>query len=164
MLIKTKRLFIIIILLAALAGYTIGYTVNILFSNIFLKGDSRSILLLYRPSYDFIYLRDKMNNSNDLIRISAYYALFEYGKFDDSILIDRYKQENTAYIKRIIIWMMSFSGNKKYINRFLSEEYASALPGVRIEMLRTLKRLDSKYYKKFIQEKSIDSSLLESVN
>ncbi|HON79086.1 MAG TPA: hypothetical protein PK544_11380 [Spirochaetota bacterium] len=164
MLLKTNKSFILLTLLIALSGYVIGYSISIFFSHQFLKGNARSILLMYRPSYDFIYLRNMMNSPNDLIRINSYYALFDYGKFDASILIDRYKQENTAYIKRILIWMMGFSEKKAYLKHFLTEEYSSALPGVKIEMLRTLKRLDINYYKHFIQEKSIDRSVLESVN
>lgn len=164
MTLNTNKIFIIIVLIIAFAGYATGYFINTFFTQQFLKGDVRSILLLYRPSYDFIYLRQKMNNRNDLVRIKAYYALFDYGKFDDSILIDRYKQENTAYIKGILVWMMGFAHGKSSIMRFLSEEYTTALPTVKIEMLRTLKRLDIDYYNAFIHERSIDNFILEAVN
>ena len=154
---------IILLLLISFTGYITGLLVNEFIISDFFKGESRLSYLLYHPSFEYIYIRDLLNSSNELLRLSAYYALFEYGRIDEDILIDRYKNEKSDYIKRTSIWMMGYSNDMEKIKRFFSMEYSRANYRIKREMLRSLKRLDVDTLNIFIKDLNIDNKILKGI-
>jgi len=158
---KTKTLLLAIFLL--LLGYVSGSAIGNIFITQFITGKSNKILLLYRPAYEYKYILNLLNNSNEYKRLAGYYSLLENRRIDSDFLIERYKREEKRYIKRSIIWLLGYSKNKKDVIEYISNIYPYSPGKIKKEILRTMKRLNLQYFNNFVKSKKIDKKYINDL-
>ena len=125
----------------AAAGILMGAALGSILVRSYFSGGSRAIFLITEPAVEYQHIRARIASDSPEERAVAYYALLEYGKADADFLIERYRKENAAFIKRIIVWSMGFSGGRDTVTGFIRKSYGGAEPPVKREMLRTLDRV-----------------------
>ncbi len=152
-----------LVLSVALFGYAIGYSINAFFLSRFLGGGSGLMYLVYQPTFEHVYVRNRLYSDNDLIRLSAYYALFDYGRIDESLFMRRYTEESEPYIKRSLIWMLGYSANSRKILQFFEKEYKASPPELQVEMLKSLSRIDIRLLDEFIRSMKVADPLVRQV-
>jgi len=155
------------ILLFALSLSIIGYCFgNHLGSHIItrlISGENSFLLALYKPAFEYINTINLLESNNELKRLTGYYSLLDNKKIDVDFLIDKYKREELIYIKRSIIWLLGYSNKKRKAINFLSEIYKDASLRVKLEVLRSIKRIDRESFNKFIIDQKIDKDLLMGI-
>ena len=137
-------------------GYFIGDVCGNLLIKRFVTDMNPFIYLLYRPAYEYIYTIKALASKNALERLNGYYSLLETKKIDEDFLIERYKMEETLLLKRSILFILGFSKNKDIVSAFLSKIYKDSPWRIKMEILRTIKRLDRALYIKFIADNKIN--------
>ncbi len=151
---------IALVLSVGLFGYATGYSINAFFFSRFLGGGSGLMYLVYQPTFEHVYVRNRLYSDNDLIRLSAYYALFDYGRIDESLLMRRYTEESEPYIKRSLIWMLGYSANSRRVLHFFEKEYRASSPELQVEMLKSLRRIDAMLFDEFIRSMKVAEPLV----
>ena len=157
---RTGKLILSLSLLVALglaAGITTG---NHMIKGLISKG-SLSLFLLYRPSSKYIETARLLRSNSETERLTGYYSLLENKKMDSDFLIKRYKKES-LFIKRSIIWLLGFSGDKN-ISGFLAKEYIGATVNIKKEILRSIKKIDASFFDQFSKTLFADKKLLEDL-
>lgn len=127
--------------IVAAAGIVMGAAIGSILVRYYFSGGSRAIYLITEPAAEYQFIRARIASDSPEERAVAYYALLEYGKADADFLVERYRRESLAYLKRIIVWSMGFSGNRDAVTGFIGKAYGEAAPPVKREMLRTLDRV-----------------------
>ena len=156
-----KIIFLIFLLFSV--GYIMGNSLGKHMIQSMILHDNRYIFLLYRPANEYIFLFEKLSDMNELNRLSGYYSLLEYKKFDNKFIIERFNMENSLYIKRSLIWILSYSDDSSSVIEFFSSIYNDSSLGIKQEILRSVKRLDGDLFDKFIAEQGVDRSMLKSI-
>jgi hypothetical protein len=59
--------------------------------------------MFYRPSFYYIEALRFLNSPIEMRRAAGYYALLDSGRIDLAYLLERYRKEDSPYIKRIIV-------------------------------------------------------------
>lgn len=122
----------------------------------FLSGENSLLFLLYQPAFENISKIRLLGSNNEYKRLVGYHSLIENRRIDVDFLIDRYTSEESIYLRRSIIWLMGYSKDEKSIYNFLSDIYEEAPWRNKLEVLRTMKRLDINLFNKFIKYHNID--------
>jgi hypothetical protein len=138
---------VILFLIILFFGYGAGRLIGTQIIKGVLKG-SKTVLLFYRPPFEFIITANLLSSYDELKRMEGYYSLLDNNVIDTDSLIERYKDE-TIFIKPTIIWLMGFSGEKDRTLKFLSEEYQKADKRIKSEILKSMRMLDESYFIKF---------------
>jgi hypothetical protein len=160
----SRSVYVVILTLLLGAGYFIGGLLNSALSAKFLSGESGLLYFFSRPGYEFLYLQARLNSSDEMARLSAYYALWDYKRADHDLLISKYKSENSVYIKRTLVWMMGSAENSAAVVNFVRGEYKTSPREIQIEMLRSVKRLDASLYEKIVIELKADRDIMSGIN
>ncbi|MDY6969230.1 MAG: hypothetical protein SVR08_11355 [Spirochaetota bacterium] len=157
MLIFKKKIYIFCVSILLIAG---GYFIGNFSGNLLIKRfvifRSPFVYLLYRPAYEYLYTIKVLASQDDLDRLKGYYSLWETKKIDEAFLIERYKKENSLLLKRSIIFILGFSNNKDIVSDFSTIIYKDSPWRIKMEILRTIKRLDGNLYIKFISDNKIN--------
>ncbi len=154
-------LLVLLVFLLFAVGYVLGDSIGTYLTKTLVLYERRYLLLLYRPAHEYIFLYDKLNDVNELNRLSGYYSLLEYKSIDNTFLIDRYKREKSPYIKRTIIWILGYSEDSSGTIDFFSSIYKGATPEIQLEILRTVKRMDESSLKQFIINQKVHKNILK---
>jgi hypothetical protein len=131
----------LLIAAVAAAGILMGVVIGSILVRSYFSGGSRAIFLITEPAVEYQHIRARIAGGSPEERVAAYYALLEYGKADAEFLIERYRREKPAYIRRILVWSMGFSGNRDEVSGFIRKAYGESEPLVKKEMIRTLSRI-----------------------
>lgn len=157
--IKTLTSVILLLILGCFIGSHLG---NYLISRL-LRGDNSIFFYLYQPAYEYINTLSLLESNNDLNRLTGLYSLLECKKIDVDFLIDRYKTEDLIYIKRSIIFLLGYPKKQKKILIFLSEIYHDSPWRIKLEILRTFKRIDINSYNEFLFNNKIDENQFKGI-
>ncbi len=160
---KPPIIGIAVLLAIGLSGYAVGYSINTFLFSRFLGGGSGLMYLIYQPTFEHVYVRNRLYSDNDLIRLSAYYALFDYGRIDESLFMKRYAEESAPYIRRTLIWMLGYSANSQKVLHFFEKEFRASSQDMQVEMLKSLKRSDSRLLDEFIRSMKVADPLVRQV-
>lgn len=156
-------LLILLVVLLLAAGYVLGNSLGTYLTRTMILYERRYMLLLYRPAHEYIFLYDKLNDVNELNRLSGYYSLLEYRSIDNTFLIDRYKREKSPYIKRTLIWILGYSEDRSGTIDFFSSIYKNAAPGIQLEILQSVKRIDESSLEQFIIDQRVHEKILKKM-
>jgi hypothetical protein len=156
-------ILILLVCVLLFIGYLIGDLLGTHMTQALVTHEKPYLLLLYRPAHEYIFLYDKLNDTNELNRLSGYYSLLEYKKIDNKFLMDRYRREKSLYIKRSIIWILGFSEDRSGAIDFFSSIYKSAPLEIQLEILRSIKRMDRSVLNQFIDNQKESKDLLKKV-
>jgi hypothetical protein len=154
-------LLVLLVFLLFAVGYVLGDSIGTYLTKSLILYERRYLILLYRPAHEYIFLYDKLNDVNELKRLSGYYSLLEYKTIDNTFLIDRYKREKSPYIKRTIIWILGYSEDSSGTIDFFSSIYKDATPEIQLEILRSVKRMDGSPLKQFIINQKVPKNILK---
>ena len=157
--IKKRVMALGLVLLIFTIGYLSGSHIGEYLTSNLITDGSGSLLLLYRPALEHSHISRLLASGNELKRLAGYYSLLDNKRIDAEFLIERYKKEGAAYIKRSIIWLLGFSNKKIYILDFMAKEYKNGSPKIKREILQSMKRLDDKYLKQFMKDQKIDINI-----
>lgn len=127
----------------------------------YLRSGNPLAFLFYRPSFYYIEALQFLNSPFEMRRAAGYYALLDSGRIDLPYLLERYGKENSPYIKRIIVWLIGFSPRQRRAVDALSEIYRDAPASVRMEILRSVSRIDAHSLDDFIKIHGVDKSMLD---
>ena len=127
----------------------------------YLKSGNPLAFMFYRPSFYYIEALQFLNSPIEMRRAAGYYALLDSGRIDLPYLLERYGKEDSPYIKRIIVWLMGFSHRQRKAVDALSEIYRDAPATVRMEILRSVSRIDTHSLDDFIKIHGVDRSVLD---
>ena len=151
----------------ALILIVLGYSIGILFGSHLIsrliRGENSFLFLLYQPAYIYINTVSLLESNNDLKRLTGLYSLLESKKIDVDFLINRYKREESIYIKRTIIYLLGYAQMKKSLKKFLSQIYTDSPWRIKLEILRTIKRIDINSFNKFILDHEIDKRQFKGI-
>lgn len=156
-------LLILLVLLLLAVGYVFGSSIGKYLTRTLILDERRFMLLLYRPAHEYIFLYDKLNDANELNRLSGYYSLLEYRSIDNAFLIDRYKREKSPYIRRTLVWILGHSEDRSGAIDFFSSIYRDATPEIQLEILRSVKRIDESSLKQFITDQRVPKNILKKM-
>lgn len=123
------------------AGILLGLVLGALLSRGYLTAGNPAIHLFTEPGAEYRFIRARMESPAPEDRAVALYALLEYGKADAEFLIERYRAEKSALVKRIIVWALASAGGSGEMTGFIRREYPGAEALVKREMVRTLNRI-----------------------
>jgi hypothetical protein len=160
----SKSVYMVILTLLLGAGFFLGGHLNSVLSSKFLSGESGLLYFFSRPGYEYLYLQARLNSSDEMARLSAYYALWEYKRADHDLLIGKYKSEDSVYVKRTLVWMMGSAENSAAVVNFIRGEYKTSPREIQREMLRSVKRLDASLYEKLVSELKADREIIKDIN
>ncbi len=146
-----------------LAGLGIGSWIGAHMITSLITGNGRLGLLLYKPSFEHLVTVSLLNSDNELKRIEGYYALRDSGKIEINYLTERYKAEEALYIRRTIIWLMGYSGDHRFAVKALSSLYADAAHPLKIEILRSLAKIDANLLDTFIKEHKVTKDITDAL-
>lgn len=114
---------------------------------------------IFRPAGEFFSVYSLINSRSELKRLSGYYSLMEYGHSDDAFLIERYSLERSPVVKRTIVWILGFSGERGPVMKFLSDAYPETSGALRVQILQSLSRVSPERYRDFMKKNSIKNDL-----
>ncbi len=138
-------------------GLGIGLSCGSVMLHRALLADSAAFFL-FRPAGEFFSVYSMINSDNDLIRLSGYYSMLDYGHGDDAFLMERYSLERSDTVKRTIVWMLGFSHGSG-VAKFLTDSYADSSGPIKGQILKSLSRVDPGGYRDFIRKNSIKNGL-----
>ena len=122
------------------AGFLIGSVIGTGLQKRYFS-DGNPILYLFTETVgEYAYIQAKLRSENELDRMIAYYALLEYGKLDSSFLIDRFENEKSHNIRRLIVWMMGQTVKITEVEEYIRKKYKVSNQGIKIEMKKTMER------------------------
>jgi len=116
-------------------------------------------ILLFRPAYDYFMTYGLINSNNEMKRLTGYYTLLESRYYNEDFLIDRYKKENSPVIKRTIVWILGFSGEKEKVITFYNGVYKESSRPIQRQIQEAYSRIDPSGYSDFMRKKNINSGL-----
>ena len=118
-----KKFCILLVFLLAL-GCAAGkfYGDSILKSS--LTGDFSIFAFIFSPSQSFSDTYSLLNSSSDYDRLTGYYAYRESGLIDLDFLFERYKDEDSDIIKKVIIWLAEDFSDKEKLVDFYKKLYS----------------------------------------
>ena len=100
---KLIKNFCFTLFFIVIAGAAIGRISGDYILKSSLKGNISFFTFIFSPSQGFIDTFKLLNDSNDFKRLTGYYAYKESGLIDLDFLYERYKNEDSVIIKKIII-------------------------------------------------------------
>lgn len=100
---KFKKGFCFTLIIAAVIGGVSGRICGNYILRSSLKGNISFFTFIFSPSQNFIDTFSLLNDGNDFKRLSGYYAYKESGLVDTDFLYERFKDEDSVIIKKIII-------------------------------------------------------------
>jgi hypothetical protein len=123
---------------------------------------ANSIYPLFYPAYAQKYYSVVfLLNSPDMFdRLSGYYGLADMRNIDEDFIFSRFEHEENPVIKQTLIWLLSYSNNKKATFKRLEEIWDLQSDEIKSEILNTLEKLDYKAYKEFLTNKGIKHNML----
>lgn len=156
---RAMGIWLSLVLCGYLTGSFIGYTAikEALYHNF------ATLIIMYKPAYNFIGLYRNLNSPDELKRLEGYYSLLQSGLIDADYLCDRFEKEQGEVNKRTIVWLLGFSHDQKKVFDVFSRNYRQSSPRIRKEMLRSLQRIDSEIFKRFITDQGIRGEFLEGL-
>jgi hypothetical protein len=104
-------IFSLLFLFALISGKAIGGNLISAFFN----NKQVTPFFLTKPAFKYIKVYNRLNNPNELERLTGYYALLDYNIIDLDFLKKRFFLEEHLTIKKTIIWIMGHSNNKKQL-------------------------------------------------
>lgn len=104
-------------------------------------------LFFYRPASDYIFQYRMINSPDPLERLAAYYSIVPSGPGDIDFLIKRFNDEPYDPHKRVIVWRLGFSEDRKRAAAFLKDIYPDQNKKIRLEIKSSLERLGFEYDK-----------------
>jgi hypothetical protein len=131
----TPALFAVILA----AGLLVGGAAGTCMLRLYFSGGNPALYLFTETAGEYAYIQTKLRSGNELDRMTAYYALLEYGKLDSAFMIERFEKEQSIHLKRLIVWMMGQSGNSG-VTDYIRKKYNSSTPGLKKEMKKTMDR------------------------
>ncbi|MBP7582969.1 MAG: hypothetical protein KBA61_02970 [Spirochaetes bacterium] len=134
------------------AGVLLGLALGALLSRLYFTAGNPAIHLFTEPGAEYRFIRSRMESPSEENRAVALYALLEYGKADPEFLIERYRAEKSALVKRIIVWSLGFTGGHDDVTAFIRREYPAATAPVKREMVRTITRMGGAGAEDFIRD------------
>ncbi|RPI90901.1 MAG: hypothetical protein EHM32_11105 [Spirochaetales bacterium] len=139
------------VLVIGVSGFGLGQVGGRALMKDFLTGGGRLVPLLYRPSFQHLTTAAMLGSADELQRLAGYYALLEGDSIDIDFLKERYGMERSIVTRRTIVWLMGFSRDVRSAVDACAGLYESAPPGIRKEILRSIKRLDRASYRDFME-------------
>ncbi len=136
--------------------FALGYQLGSILGGAMIKKmllHQQRYFFIYPPAQAYLTLYNRLNGKDELVRLSGYYALLDHRKIDTAFLFERYKREHTLFIKRTIIWVLGFSNRHREVIRFFTTIYEDAPLEIQDEILRSVRRLDSKQIHRFTPKK-----------
>jgi len=89
----------------------------------FLSSKVVTPFFLTKPAFKYIKIYDKLNDKNELNRLTGYYALLDYNIIDLNFLKERFFLEKHLTVKKTILWIMGHSNNKNQLSKVFSSIY-----------------------------------------
>ncbi len=148
-----KRPIVFAIAFAAIliSGFISGRVVGSGLIGGFVTDSPGTSMIFFSPADQFYRMYMMLNSPNMFSRLTGYYALLDNKILKSDFLIDRYLIETDPTVKRTIIWVLSHAGEKKRVLGFFSDAYRSSPITVRREILKAMKKIDRKFYDRFIE-------------
>jgi hypothetical protein len=140
---KKKYYLYLIFAFVAVAGLCGGLLAGGRALTGFVTGGSRVMLLLYRPSFEYVSNAMMLNSPDGLKRLAGYYALLQNGTIDPAYLLERCRDEPIPANRKTIIWILGFSRDKEQARAALELLYDGAPDEIRRRVLDSLARLDA---------------------
>ena len=119
---------------------------------------TKSIYPLFYPAYAYKYYSVVfLLNSPDMFdRLSGYYGLADMNNIDENFIFTRLDNEENPAVKKTLIWLLSYSNNKKSTFKQLEEKWDLQSDEIKLEVLQTLQKLDDKAFKEFLVRKGME--------
>ncbi len=127
----------------------------------YLESGNPLAFLLYRPSFYYIETLQFLNSPSELRRAAGYYSLLDSDRIDIPYLLERYRREESHYMKRILVWLMGFSPQQRKAIDAFSQIFQEAPQAVKMEILRSISRIDTRSLGDFIKIHRVEKSMLD---
>ncbi len=110
-----KFSFAFVLILVAGIGMGGGFFCGKVFRSLYLTQGLTLLYLFAESEYEYLYIRSMVDSEDESERMRAYYAVKEYGKDNTSFFIDRFVKEKSPHVKRLLVWILSFSPDKEEV-------------------------------------------------
>ncbi|PKL35662.1 MAG: hypothetical protein CVV44_19205 [Spirochaetae bacterium HGW-Spirochaetae-1] len=144
-----------------LTGYCLGKISGRSLIRGFILERSRYVMFLFTPARQYFQMLVLVNSDDELQRIAGYYALLDNDLIDEDFLRERFQKESSLAAKRTILWVLGQAGNRKKILEIYAGVYSASGNELRMEILRSMERLDEYFYLEFIKKNRIDPGMLK---
>ncbi len=128
-------------LLALLGGALLGALSGSLLPGLYLTRGNTMMYFFSEPVSEYARIRGLLLSPEENDRVIGYYAMREYGRTDAPFLVDRFHREKSLHVKRIIVWLLGFSGNRGEVKAFIAKTYRVSAGPIKKEMEKTARRL-----------------------
>jgi len=131
----------VIALLALLGGLILGSLPGSLLQRLYFTRGNTMMYLFSEPVREYAHVRELLVSPDENDRVIGYYAMREYDRTDAPFLVDRFHSEKSPRVKRLIVWLLGFSGNRNEVKSFIKKTYGVSGALVKKEMEKTALRL-----------------------
>lgn len=76
------------------------------------NGSFSALYLIYMPAGEYYRTAVLLNSPQELHRATGYYALLDNNGADLPFLLQRYKKEDSVFVKKIILWVTTQADDK----------------------------------------------------
>lgn len=153
---KSKiSLLIVSAMVALLTGLGIGLPAGSFFRNSALNGNFYLPALCFRPSRNFLEMIQRLDDVDDLKRLSGYYIYRETGLTDLNFLYTRYRFDETVLIRKTIIWIASSEPDKKKLAGFYSKIFEISPAELQNVITARVESLGKEVYIDFVSKHKI---------
>lgn len=149
---RPRNIAIIALIILALS-FLFGAGIGRFLLGRLVTGQDALAFVMSRPTREFVVISRLVNSRSELDRLSGYYALLDNGMLDTGFFAERLQKEISPVVRRTIVWILGFSGNREEALSVLSAAFDSAGPRIKREVLLSMQRIDEKYYNDFVQKK-----------
>ena len=141
-----------LILAGFFAGLFLGLPGGLFFEKAAINGKLYFPALCFRPSRNFFELLQRLDNIDDLKRLSGYYLYKETGLTDLEFLFERYKYDDSQTIRKTIIWIASCETDKKKLQEFYGKIFEISPPELQNVVVSRVEILGKDVYTDFISK------------
>jgi len=139
-----------------IGGLILGLPAGHFFENAAINGRLYFPALCFRPSRNFYDLMSRLNNYDDLVRLTGYYLYRDTGLTDYDFLYDRYRYDGTLLSRKAILWIASSGTDSKKQIEFYGKVFEISDPELQRVITKRVEMLGSETFKNFIIKYNIN--------